>query len=614
MWKVSDVITVNELRLADILNRPDDHVVMFKEWVDRPLGIMTIGHATLNSQNKGDVRIEIKSLDNLSGYEPRRAKTVAPDIRISRPEVTGGDYCITLSWRENDGPGVYHVYRADQWLGPYREIASFESGDERYTQNGTHYSYPDDTVQYFRRYYYRVLDTPFGWGMAQGLPPATLPSTPTGLVASNVLSDCGSTASLVWEESVDADSYYVFRSPSLVLPEYPACPDFLGTTLLPEYIDSDVSTDSLYCYAVVAANGTGSSDCSAPDSVIAVRELTDVSVMKSRVLIGDDSLLVCPGGDGDSLALWISLVDTCGLPIADEPPSSVYGILVNTVEQLEVCVGDTLRPVDAADGMGRMRIVTQHIGGCDTATVRVYARGRLLSQQPVLHLRSPDLNGDGLVDGLDSGLMSQGGPCTDLNWDGVQRDGLDLSIISIHWQHTCSPTVALTAPNGSEWWQEGDATEVLWQFTPASLADDYSAVNILLSRDGGTTYSDTICTSVSNNGSHEWLIPAGAASGDCRVKVEARDFHGCLASGFSSQSFAIAKVVSGSVDANTVWSTPVSVVGDVTVAGGVTLALNPGVSEPPPLAGPLMTSRFPAVFPSSLRTPSASGSSTTGAA
>ncbi|MFH0777722.1 MAG: FlgD immunoglobulin-like domain containing protein [Candidatus Eisenbacteria bacterium] len=572
----SNVIDSTELKLGDILNWYDHHVVIFKEWDDYPCGNMTIGHASGE-----DGRVLMEHNQDLTtflrkGYVPRRSKHVAPDISISHTEVTGGDGCITLSWTENNGSGWYHIYRSDHFYGPYREIANFASGDERYTQNGKHYTYPDNTVQYFREYWYRVLDKPFGWGMAQGLPPAILPSTPTGLVASNVLADCGNTVSLLWQESVSADSYYVFRSPTLVPPDYPACPDFLGTTLLPEYVDSTVVADSLYSYIVIATNGTGSSDCSAADSVIAVRELAEVSVMQSRVFMNDDSLLVCPGGDGDSLAIGLVLLTGCGEFIRGEPMSSFCAVLETTAGNVRLCFGDTLRPTVPTDDNGYAEIVAHHIGGCGTVSVHVYARGQLLAQQPVVHLRSPDLNADGVVDSLDCSAMNQGGECTDLNWDGEEGDGLDWSILMTHWLHTSAPSVAVTSPNGSEWWEEGTEKEISWQFTPTLMASVYGEVDLLLSTDGGVTYPTTIGTSLANDGSHLWTIPAGVASADCRVKAVVRDAHGCEASDVSNESFSLAKVASGLVDSNTTWNTPVSVTGDVTVAQEAQLSVAAG--------------------------------------
>ncbi len=302
----------------------------------------------------------------------------------------------------------------------------------------------------------------------------------------------------------------------------------------------------------------------------------EVSTTLSQVSVGSDRVTVCPGGDADSLCIDLTLLNVCGGPLVGEPPSSVYAMLASG-GNVTIFSGDTLRPSSETDSLGHAKIVSHHVGGCGIDTIRVYARGQLLGQQPVVHLKSLDLNADGWVDALDSAIMSQGGACSDLNWDGTQADSLDWGIFNEHWLHTRAPSIVLSAPNGSEWWEEGDTMGVVWQFTPASLADEYNLVDILLSRDGGTTYTDTICASVPNNGSHEWFIPDGTASGRCRVKVEASDVHGCMSSGASSGDFDVARVVSGMVHTSSSWTTPISMVGDVTVVEGKTLVLEPGV-------------------------------------
>ena len=375
---------------------------------------------------------------------------------------------------------------------------------------------------------------------------------------------------------MSVDSYYVFRSSSLVPPVCPPGPEFLCTTTLTEYFDSTVGPDSLYSYSVIAANGTGSSGSSAPDSVIPVRELVEVSVMQSQVLISDDSLFICPGGDADSLDFLVTLVDTCGMPIQGEPPSEVYGILVG--DSVKVCFGDSLTPTDSTDEMGRVRIVAHHIGGCGTAKLCVYARGQALAEQPLIVFRSPDLNADCVVNASDWSLWAVGGECTDLNWDGTCGGLVDSTIFNSHWQHTSSPTIVLNAPNGSEWWNAGDEREISWQFTPTGMTNAYGKVDLFLSVDGGATFTQPMDSLLANNGSYTWAIPQGLSSGECKVRAIARDVHGCSVSDASDGCFSVAAVKSGLVVADTTWASPVSVVGDVTVAEGAGLSLSPGAA------------------------------------
>jgi len=191
-------IIPDQLELGDILNWYDEHVVMFKEWTYEELGIMTIGHS---SASAGRVVIAYNQVlqDFLdSSYVAGRSKTLAPDIIISHAKVTPGERSNILTWTQDRGEGWYNIYRSDHCWGPCWAIASFHSGDPRYTSDGKHYTFTDTGVQYFRDYWYRINDTPIGYGTPQGLPQPSLPSTPTNLAAENVLSDCGNSVWLHW--------------------------------------------------------------------------------------------------------------------------------------------------------------------------------------------------------------------------------------------------------------------------------------------------------------------------------------------------------------------------------------------------------------------------------
>ncbi|MCX5801569.1 MAG: fibronectin type III domain-containing protein [Candidatus Eisenbacteria bacterium] len=489
---------------------------------------------------------------------------------VDSTEVQPLGGCNRLTWTAYC-EYTYCIYRSDHPWGPYVQLTG---NAEITTEDLIHFTCMDNTVEYSRPYWYRFWDDVYvGSGTPEGLPEPTLPSRPTGLIAVGDTTDCGDTVFLSWGESAGADSYYVFRCVSETLDECVPVPEFLGSTTSLNYADTTAGPELTYSYSVLAWNETGSSEESA---AVSIRKLENVSPTASLVWVNDDNLLLCPGGDADSLVIGVILLDVCGAFVGGEPPSEVYAVLVKSEGDVHVCGGDTLRPSSATDGTGHTQIVAHHIGGCGTVGVRVYAEGQVLAQQPTVVLRGPDLNADGAVDLLDWVRWVAGGECTDLNWDGIEGNTLDWIIFNAHWPHTANPTIAVNAPNGSEWWNDGDEKEITWQFTPTQMRNAYNKVDLSLSVDGGATYTQPIDSLLANDGSCVWTIPQELSSGECKVRAIARDVHGCSVSDVSDTCFAIAAVKSGFVATDTTWGSPVSVVGDVVVVEGARLDLVPG--------------------------------------
>jgi hypothetical protein len=73
-------------------------------------------------------------------------------------------------------------------------------------------------------------------------------------------------------------------------------------------------------------------------------------------------------------------------------------------------------------------------------------------------------------------------------------------------------TVTVTAPNGGESWQVGNAQTISWT-TTGSIAN----VKIELSRDGGGSYS-TLFNSIANDGSEPWTV-TGPATTQARIRI-----------------------------------------------------------------------------------------------
>jgi len=115
------------------------------------------------------------------------------------------------------------------------------------------------------------------------------------------------------------------------------------------------------------------------------------------------------------------------------------------------------------------------------------------------------------------------------------------------WPDVEQPTVVVQTPNGGEDVTGEEDYEITWNAT-----DDtgVTSVDILLSRDSGATFTETIATGETNDGSFMWAVPDSASEMN-RVRVIARDAAGLAMFDDSDADFA---TTSGSgVDD---WSTP----------------------------------------------------------
>ena len=97
------------------------------------------------------------------------------------------------------------------------------------------------------------------------------------------------------------------------------------------------------------------------------------------------------------------------------------------------------------------------------------------------------------------------------------------------------PAVTVVEPNGAEVLHAGEQFEIRWVATDGA---GVQSVSILLSRDGGLTFPDTVATGEPNDSSHVWLVP-GTYSTQCVVKVLAFDAAGNAGSDVSDASFSI---------------------------------------------------------------------------
>jgi hypothetical protein len=107
--------------------------------------------------------------------------------------------------------------------------------------------------------------------------------------------------------------------------------------------------------------------------------------------------------------------------------------------------------------------------------------------------------------------------------------------IKVDPQDTQAPVVVVTSPNGDEVWDIGSSHEITWTAT-----DDIgvASVSIVLSRDGGSTYSDTLASAETNDGKYAWAVAADATQA-ARVKVTAYDGSGNSGGDTSDSDFEI---------------------------------------------------------------------------
>ena len=94
-----------------------------------------------------------------------------------------------------------------------------------------------------------------------------------------------------------------------------------------------------------------------------------------------------------------------------------------------------------------------------------------------------------------------------------------VSSLSIGSQDTEPPVVTATAPNGGETWDIGTSHNITWAATDNI---GVTSVSIVVSRDGGATYVDTLAIGEANDGVYPWLVDGDAAM-NARVKVIAFD-------------------------------------------------------------------------------------------
>jgi hypothetical protein len=187
-----------------------------------------------------------------------------------------------------------------------------------------------------------------------------------------------------------------------------------------------------------------------------------VSYWQLHAVVTPCPLFVCPQGDTDSFLdqgwwIWICVLDINGVAIPNVPASDFWLIDCDPLNDAALCGGSASSGADSnsnSAGMTTMSLGTLTGGGCADGMSLVIQGFVVLDsltncttdQCNPIALRSPDINGDLVINLVDLSAFAAGYPpqpyavCADMNADGVV--GLqDLSKFAFHYGppgHLCN--------------------------------------------------------------------------------------------------------------------------------------------------------------------------------
>lgn len=174
----------------------------------------------------------------LLSYEDLKLELDAPKLVLDGT----GEYPV-LSWNRVDGAATYTVQRKKGTDGKYTVLAT----------DLTAKTYTDMDIHEKGEYYYVVTaDNKFTKSsLSNEECYRNIAKTPTllGKIENNA-------AKLIWDETLGARSYTLYRSTKSGGPYYVLADKLLKT----EYVDEDMDPDEIYYYVVVAVNERGNSD------------------------------------------------------------------------------------------------------------------------------------------------------------------------------------------------------------------------------------------------------------------------------------------------------------------------------------------------------------------
>lgn len=147
--------------------------------------------------------------------------------------------------------------------------------------------------------------------------------------------------------------------------------------------------------------------------------------------------MMCPGGDADHIALNIIVRDCYAVPMEG------YMVVVSPVVvegAIYMCPGEESKTVGPTDVNGWTEADFTAFGGCGIIQFSVTVNTVEVGPSNAIAVRSPDMNGDGLVSLVDFGWFATdylgSDPCSDYNYDG-NVDLVDFGHFAVHFMHGC---------------------------------------------------------------------------------------------------------------------------------------------------------------------------------
>ena len=123
----------------------------------------------------------------------------------------------------------------------------------------------------------------------------------------------------------------------------------------------------------------------------------------------------------------------------------------------------------------------------------------------------------------------------------IQCNDPDEASVPVALSGTGISNVALVSPLGGEEWRIGDADTIKW--TVSGPAPD--SVSVFLSRDGGSSYPDTLATGLAGTTRYAWIV-APPETPSARILI--RSYRGAAVSGYDASDSLFAIVVVTGVD------------------------------------------------------------------